>query len=101
MARTTKPKSRQELRREAEAVEALEKAKASTEQKAPAKRKSRAKAATEKRLKAYWGVFTPTMKRVALYEYADRKAAEKKAQELSASQKTPHFVSPVKEEIEE
>lgn len=101
MARTTKIVSRKEMRRQAEAAEALQKAEPPAEKKATAKRKTRTKAATEKRLKAYWGVFTPTMKRVALYEYADRKAAEKKAQELSNSQKTPHFVSPVKEEIEE
>ncbi len=101
MARTTKPKSRKELRREAEAAEALEKAKAPAERKTPAKRRSRAKAEKEVRFKAYWGVFTPAMKRVALYEYADRKAAEQKAKELSVSQKTPHFVSPVKEPIEE
>lgn len=101
MARTSKPKSRKELRREAEAAESLEKSKAPAEKKAPAKRKSRAKVVKEVRLKAFWGVFTPTMKRVALYEYADRKAAEQKAKELTASQKTPHFVSPVKEEIAE
>ncbi|MCL6502461.1 MAG: hypothetical protein K6T86_07230 [Pirellulales bacterium] len=101
MARTSKPKSRKELRREAEAAEALEKSKHSAESKPPAKPKSRSKAAKEVRIKAFWGVFNPAMKRVALYEYADRKAAEQKAKELTASQKTPHFVSPVKEEISE
>jgi hypothetical protein len=39
------------------------------------------------------------MKRVALFEYSERAAADKKAAELSVSQKTPHFVQPVKETI--
>jgi hypothetical protein len=41
------------------------------------------------------------MKRVALFEYSERKQADKKAAELSTSQKTPHFVQPVKEVITE
>jgi hypothetical protein len=41
------------------------------------------------------------MKRVALFEYSQRKQADKKAQELSTSAKSPHFVQPVKEVIEE
>ncbi|HEX4148332.1 MAG TPA: hypothetical protein VHY20_05065 [Pirellulales bacterium] len=88
--------NRKELREAAEGAEAAEKA---TGKKAPAKRKSRAKAAKEVRLKAFWGVFNQSMKRVALFEYAERKAADKKAAELTASQKTPHFVQPVKEVI--
>ena len=32
------------------------------------------------------------MKRVALFEYSERKQADQKASELSTSQKTPHFV---------
>ncbi len=71
------------------------------EKQAHRKRRSPANPEKKVRFKAYWGVFTPAMKRVALYEYADRKAAEQKAKELSVSQKTPHFVSPVKEPIEE
>src|SRR5262245_56418804 len=69
--------------------------------KKPAKRKSRAKTAKEVRLKAFWGVFNQSMKRVALFEYSQRKQADKKAQELSTSAKSPHFVQPVKEVIEE
>jgi hypothetical protein len=92
--------NRKELRAEAEAAEALEKV-APTKKKAPAKRKSRAKAAKEVRLKAFWGVFNQSLRRVALYEYSQKKEAEKKAEELSASGKSPHFVQPVKEVIEE
>jgi hypothetical protein len=69
--------------------------------KKPVKRKSRAKTAKEVRLKAFWGVFNQSMKRVALFEYSQRKQADKKASELSTSQKTPHFVQPVKEAIQE
>ncbi len=95
--------SRLELRAQAEAAEAAEKA-SGTKKKAPvkAKRKSRAKKkVVEVRLKAFWGVFNQSLRRVALYEYKDRKQADKKAADLSASGKSPHFVKPVKEAIEE
>lgn len=70
------------------------------ERKAP-KRKSRAKVVKEVRLKAFWGVFNQSLKRVALFEYSQRSEADKKAQELGESQKTPHFVQLVKEVLEE
>lgn len=99
--------NRKELRAEAEAVEAAEAAeeaaggpKKKTKKKA-AKRKSRAKTVKEVRLKAFWGVFNQSMKRVALFEYSDRKEADAKADALSKSQKSPHFVQAVKEPIEE
>lgn len=63
------------------------------------KRKSRKKAPEDVRRKVYWGVFNHAMKRVALYEYNQRKAAEKRAKELSPEGKPPHFVQKVKEEI--
>jgi hypothetical protein len=66
-----------------------------------AKKKTRSKAAPEVRLKAFWGVFTQSLRRVALFEYSQRDQAKKKAEELSESQKTPHFVQLVKEVIEE
>jgi hypothetical protein len=98
--------NRKELRVEAEAAEAAgaaadKEAKGDSTKKKPTKRKSRAKAAKEVRLKAFWGVFNQSMKRVALFEYSQRKQADKKASELSTSQKSPHFVQPVKEVIEE
>jgi hypothetical protein len=71
------------------------------EKKAPAKRKSRAKAVKEVRLKAFWGVYNQTLRRISLFEYNQRAEADKKAAELSESQKTPHFVQLVKEIIEE
>jgi hypothetical protein len=95
--------NRKELRAEAEAAEAIEEgaAKAAPKKKAPAKRKSRAKAAAEVRLKAFWGVFNQSLKRVALYEYSQKDEAQKKAEELTAKGKSPHFVQPVKEIIQD
>lgn len=71
------------------------------DKKTPAKRKSRAKAAKVVRLKAFWGVFNQSLKRVALFEFNEKKEAEKKAKDLTASGKSPHFVQPVKEEVVE
>src|SRR5688572_33205131 len=72
-----------------------------TTKKEPAKRKSRAKSAKEVRLKAYWGVFNQSLKRIALYEYSEKKEADKRAKDLTASGKSPHFVQPVKETVQE
>jgi hypothetical protein len=41
------------------------------------------------------------IRRLALFEYADKKAAEKKAAELTASSRANHFVNLVKEPIAE
>lgn len=103
MARRTV--NRKDLRAENDAAEALEKAGgegASTKKakKAATPKKKAKKAAKEVRLKAFWGVFNQSLKRVALYEYSERKQADKKASELTTSQKTPHFVQVVKEQIE-
>lgn len=95
--------NRKELRQESEAAEKLQPGKKSPPKRTPRKkpsRKSRSKAASEVRLKAFWGVFTQSLRRVALFEYSERKKAERKAKELSESQKTPHFVQLVKEVIE-
>lgn len=96
MARKTV--NRKDLRAEAEAAEALEKA---SPKKKKAKRKTRKKAAAEVRMKLFWGVFNQSMKRVALYDFSQQKEAEKKATDLSKSGKSPHFVQKVKEVIEE
>jgi hypothetical protein len=81
--------------KDAEATGAVKK------KKAPAKKKPRTKTAKEVRLKAFWGVFNQSLKRVALFEYSQRPSAAKKAEELTISQKSPHFVQPVKEAITE
>lgn len=98
--------NRKELRQASEAAEQRgaeqesSSAEAKPERKAP-KRKSRSKVVKEVRLKAFWGVFNQSLKRVALFEYSQRAEADTKAQELSESQKTPHFVQLVKEVLEE
>jgi hypothetical protein len=102
--------NRKELREEADSAERAEvqaeegapaPAAKTKEKKAPAKRKSRAKAAKEVRLKAFWGVFNQTLRRISLFDYNQRPEADKKAAELTESQKSPHFVQLVKEIIEE
>ena len=101
MARKTV--SIKDKRAEADAAAAAEEAapKKKKAVKKKAVRKSRAKAVAEVRLKAFWGVFNQSLKRVALYDYTQKKEAEKKAKELTDKGKSPHFVQPVKEVIEE
>jgi hypothetical protein len=100
--------NRKELRAEVEAAEALagaaeaeggKKTKAKGEKKAPVKRKSRSKTAEPERRKLFWGVFNQSAKRVALFDFSQRKAAEAKAAELTSGGKNPHFVMKVKEAI--
>lgn len=97
--------NRKQLREEAEAAEKSEatKKKATKKKAATKKRKTRKKKKdpADIRIKLYWGVFSQSLKRVALYEYSQRKQAMKKAEDLNASGKSPHFVQKVKEEIEE
>lgn len=58
--------------------------------KAP-KRKSKAKEPVQVRMKLCWGVYNAN-KRVALYEFNQRKHAEAKAAELNAKGKAEHYV---------
>jgi hypothetical protein len=99
MARKT-TLNRKELRAASEAAErAASKSAATQEPKKKTARKSRAKVEKQERLKAFWGVFNHQLRRVALFEYHQRKEAEKKAKELSESSKSLHFVRPVKEPV--
>ena len=98
--------NRKELREESDAAEAADtgkpkKAAKSATAKLRAPRKRSKKVAAEVRLKAFWGVFNQSLKRVALFEYSQRKQADRKAEELAEKQGTPHFVQTVKEVIEE
>jgi hypothetical protein len=94
--------NRKEIRAENEAAERIEAAKPAAEKKAPAKRKPRSKAAKkEVRLKAFWGVFNQSLRRISLFEYSQKQEAQKKAEDLTESGKSPHFVQLVKEVIEE
>ena len=95
--------NRKELRAEAEAAEAAEKK--GTKKKAAKKKKaasrSRSKSVADVRMKLFWGVFNQSLKRVAVFDFDQKKAADKRAEELSKSGKSPHFVQRVKEVIEE
>lgn len=94
--------NRKQLREEAEAAENEKpsKKKAKTAKKKPAKkRKSKAKDAEDQRLVVFWGVYNHALKRVAKYEFNQRKAAQKRADELTAEGK-PHFVQKDKEPVE-
>ena len=74
-------------------------------EKAPKKKKKATKRKKKSdepiRLRAFWGVFSQTLKQVALFEYHQKKQALDKAATLSKSGKPPHFVKIVKEPIEE
>ncbi|WP_153556064.1 hypothetical protein [Roseimaritima sediminicola] len=90
--------SRKDKVAEAEAAEAEKSAKKKKKTKT-AKRKTKAKPATEVRMKMYWGVFSQSLKRIAVFEYDQKSEAEKRAAELSKGGKSPHFVQKVKEEV--
>jgi hypothetical protein len=94
---------RRALREEAEAAEKAgvtpPKKKKAARKSAP--RKTRKKEPAEVRIKLFWGVFNQSLKRVALFEFNQRKQADKKAQELSQGGKSPHFVQKVKEVIDQ
>lgn len=96
-----------EKRAEAEAATKLKKKKATAKTSATKTsatktktKRTRKKALTEIRLKAFWGVFNQSLKRMALYEYSQRRQADKKAAELTEKGNSPHFVQLVKEVIE-
>jgi hypothetical protein len=85
-------------------VQAAEKAGAETvkvaKKKPAAKRSSRSKEPVDVRKKVFWGVFNQSLKRVATFEFNQKKEADAKADALSQSGKSPHFVQKVKEAIE-
>ncbi|MBM4090159.1 MAG: hypothetical protein FJ276_12170 [Planctomycetes bacterium] len=87
-----------------EEVEAAEKA-GLVEEPAPKKkagsRSARVRVQAVVRKKLFWGVFNQSLKRVATFEYYQKKEAAAKAESLSQSGKSPHFVQKVKENIEE
>jgi|SRR6056297_2211873 len=88
--------SRKAKAAEAEAAEKL--ALEEKNKKKSTKRKSK-KAAADVRMKLYWGVFSQNLKRVAVFEFDQKKDAQKRAEELSKGGKSPHFIQKVKEEI--
>ncbi|TWT82387.1 hypothetical protein CA13_38500 [Planctomycetes bacterium CA13] len=91
--------SRKAKAAEAEAAEKQATAKKKATKKRASTRKSKKKAAENVRLRLYWGVFSQNLKRVAVFEFDQKKEAEKRATELSKGGKSPHFIQKVKEEI--
>lgn len=83
----------------ADAKPPKKKAKAKVKAKTKMKRKSRAKKDVIVRQKISWCVYNHAMKPVAKYAFNQKKAAEKKARELSPEGKLPHFVAKFKEEV--
>lgn len=95
--------NRKKLRVESDAAEAAEskkKVKATAKKKAPAKRRAKSKDPDDIRMRLFWGVYNQSMKRIAKYDFNQKKAAQKRAEELTAEGK-PHFVQKDKEPIEE
>ncbi len=94
--------NRKELRATAEAAEKLGVAKEAKKTAAKVAKPKVSKAKTPKivRRKAFWGVYNQAGKRVAVFEYSERKGADKKAAELTVSQKAPHWVKQDNEVIE-
>ncbi len=97
---TTKKAPKKSPQEKAAKTPKPKKEKVAKDPKAP-KKPSRKKTAKESRMKAYWGVYNQGMKRLAMFEYSDKKAAEKKAADLMASSRTNHFIQLVKEAITE
>ena len=94
--------NRKALRDEATAAAAIEKeAGTAAPKKKAAKRKSKTKDPALIRKKLFWGVYNQNMKRIAKYDFNQKKQAEQKAEELNAAGKTPHFVKKDKEDVEE
>ena len=99
-----KPPSRLDKRREAEAVEALEKSSAGGK-KATAKKATKAKSTTRRKTKQaerkrlVWGVFSGTLREEARFPYNERAQAEEKLEQLRAKSKKLYFIQPIKELI--
>ncbi len=93
--------NRKALREEAEAAEKAAVKKKVAKKKKAAKRASRSKEPIDVRKKVFWGVFNQSLKRVATFNFDEKKAAQAKADALSQSGKALHFVQKVKEIIEE
>ena len=66
--------------------------------KKPAVKRAR-KVVEPPRIKLYWGVFNQNLKRVAVFEYGQKKDAEKHCKDLSKAG-SEHFLQKVRETIE-
>jgi hypothetical protein len=62
----------------------------------PAPKVTRRKVKVETRTRVYWAVFNPDLKRVALFEFDQKEAAEKRADKLTKTSGGPHFIQKIK-----
>ncbi|QDT93979.1 hypothetical protein [Gimesia algae] len=96
-----KSPSRLEMRRQAEAAEAV--SKTSPKKKAPKKKATRKKKAAkaEARRRLFWGVFTGSMKEESRFSYDQRDAAVERIEQLRAKNaKKLYFIQPIKETLD-
>ncbi|WP_417379713.1 hypothetical protein [Gimesia sp.] len=96
-----KSPSRLEMRRQAEAAEAV--SKTSPKKKAPKKKATRKKKAAkaEARRRLFWGVFTGSMKEESRFSYDQRDAAVERIEQLRAKNaKKLYFIQPIKESLD-
>ena len=70
--------------------------KAATKKKAVKRKK---KSTEPTRYQLIWGVYSSSMREEARFDYAQRKDADKKAEQLKAKGKKLYWVQPIKEEI--
>lgn len=98
--KTTKKKTAKAKTKKAAAADGDEAA-VKKKVKKKAKRKSRAKKDEDVRQRVYWGVYNHAMKLVYKFAFNQKKAAQKKAKELSPEGKPPHFIQKLKEPIED
>ena len=107
MAKRTR--SIREMREQADAAEKLGKGSSSEstatdkkkakepKKKATKTKRTKAKVVVRKRL--VWGVFSSSMKEEGRFPYADREAAQARAEELAARHKRTYFVQAIKEPL--
>lgn len=94
---TAAPGKKKSVKADATVVEGSEEAVAVVKVKKAVKRTR--KAAEPPRVKLYWGVFNQNLKRVAVFEYEQKKDAEKHCKDLSKVG-SEHFLQKVRETIE-
>jgi len=98
MARKTK--SRVDLRREAEAAEALEESGAKTKKKKSTRKKSTSRSRAKKeapRKRLMWAIYNGSMKEEARFMYGERDKADEKLEQLRAkATKKLYFMQPLK-----
>ncbi len=95
-----KPPSRMDKRREAEAVEAIEKSSPTKKTATKAKAKpTRRKVKQAERKRLVWGVFSGTLREEARFAFNERTQAEEKLEALRQKSKKLYFIQPIKELI--